>query len=169
MRISIIGLPGSGKSTLARRVSAQLGIPHIHLDRFWFEAGGLTLKKGDMVERDRIRASVRAHVEKAIAQDAWVSDGFYAHVQPDIAGRADVLIYLASPFLVRLINHLSRTFRRHERHSELSMLDDLLFVGELVTRTFRTGPKIKRLIAQFPEKLVVLRSRREVERYLSSL
>lgn len=169
MRISIIGLPGSGKSTLAQRLSARFDMPHIHLDRFWFEAGGLALKKGDTVERDRIRASVRAHVEKAIAQDAWVSDGFYAHVQSDIAERADVLIYLAPSFLARLTNHLSRTFRRHERHLELSMFDDLLFVGELVRRTFRTGPKIKRLIALYPEKLIVLRSRREVERYLSSL
>lgn len=169
MRISIIGLPGSGKSTLARTLSARFGMPHIHLDRFWFAAGGLALKKGDLAERDRIRASVRACVEQAIAQEAWVSDGFYRHVQPDIAGRADVLIYLAPPFLVRLWNHLVRTFRRHDRHSELSMLHDLLFVGELVTRTFRTGPKIRRFIAQYPEKLVVLRSRKEVEGYLSSL
>lgn len=40
MRITVIGLPGSGKSTLANAISKKLSIPHIHLDRFWFEAGG---------------------------------------------------------------------------------------------------------------------------------
>lgn len=40
MRITIIGLPGSGKSTLAQAIAEKLSIPHIQMDRFWFESGG---------------------------------------------------------------------------------------------------------------------------------
>ena len=34
-RILIIGCPGSGKSTLARRLSAQTGLPVVHLDALY--------------------------------------------------------------------------------------------------------------------------------------
>lgn len=94
MRITVIGLPGSGKSTLARAISKKLGIPHIHLDRFWFEAGG---RKGPETTPNlaEVRAHVDARAREAIAAPAWVSDGFYNRLQSEIAERADTIMYLA--------------------------------------------------------------------------
>ncbi len=64
MHISIIGLPASGKSTLARRLSEKLSIPHIHLDEFWFGAGGHKLRGNDNIDREPIRKYVRDNALK---------------------------------------------------------------------------------------------------------
>ena len=168
MKITIIGLPGSGKSTLARMVAEKLSIPHIHIDRFWFEAGG---RKGsyDTPEVEKVRAYVKEKVTAAISGNDWVSDGFYSRVQSTIASRADVIIFLDVPFWQRFLNHATRSFRRSERHAEVSMWDDLKFFPEIVRRGFSRGPKLRSLISQFKDKVVTLRSRREINEYVNNL
>src|SRR3989344_6178545 len=109
MRISIIGHAGSGKSTLAQRISKKFNIPHLHLDRLWFEAGG-PKASSDPGERKRVAELIRDRVEDFIKQDDWVSDGLYGHVQPLIANRADTIIFLDISLARRLCNHLYRTF-----------------------------------------------------------
>jgi adenylate kinase family enzyme len=106
MRISIIGLPGSGKTTLANAISEKLSIPHIHLDRFWFEAGG---REGSRTtppdEMEIIRAYIKEKVTPLIAEDSWVSDGFYPRIQTLIAERVDKIVFLDVPLWTRLMNH----------------------------------------------------------------
>ncbi len=120
MRITIIGNCGSGKSTLARKISKKFNILHIHLDRFWFEAGGHKLKKGASEEKERIRTYIRKKVEEFIKKDSWVSDGWYSRVQPLIAERAEQVVFLNIPLWRRLANHLHRVFFG-KRHPELSV------------------------------------------------
>jgi len=102
MRITIIGNCASGKSTLARKISEQFAIPHLHLDRFWFETKGHLLEKDDAEGKERVRACIRAKVEGLIKQDSWVSDGWYSRVQPLIAERADEIVFLDLPLWRRL-------------------------------------------------------------------
>lgn len=168
MRITVIGLPGSGKSTVARKLSERLSIPHIHIDRFWFEAGG---RKGshDTPNIEQVRAQVRERTMEAIKAPSWVSDGFYFRLQPEIAARADVIIFLDIPLWQRLYNHTARTFYRTDRHQELGFWDDVAFFPEIIRRTFATGPKLRRFVSQHQDKVVVARSRREIDRYLMSL
>ena len=106
MRISIIGHSSGGKSTLAKRISENLCIPHIHIDRFWFEAGGAKLKPSDVEGMKKARAYIKENVENFIKQDSWVSDGWYHKVQPMISERADHIIFLDIPLYRRLLNHL---------------------------------------------------------------
>jgi adenylate kinase family enzyme len=119
MRITIIGLSGSGKSTLARAISNKLSIPHIHLDRFWFEGGGKT-GEHDTPDIERVRAYVREKTLEAIAVDSWVSDGFYSRVQPEIAEQADVVLFLDIPLWKRLLSHAKRMLQPATRHKELN-------------------------------------------------
>lgn len=169
MRMSVIGLPGSGKSTLASEVSRELDIPHIHIDRFWFAAGGRL--DANPVEKDRVRAYVKEKVVEAIQQPAWVSDGLYARVQPLIAERADVIVFLDIPVRELLWNHMVRMFRRKSRHIELSIWNDIDFLREILYRRFRKGTlkKIQRIVEDNKEKTIVLRSRKEIARYLDSM
>src|SRR6185312_12755385 len=115
MRISIIGLPGSGKSTVARMIAERFSIPHIQIDRFWFEAGGRT-GGHDTLDIEQVRALVREKTLAAIAAESWVSDGFYSRVQPEIAKRADAVVLLDIPLWRRLLNHAARTLQRNNRH-----------------------------------------------------
>lgn len=169
MRISIIGHTGCGKSTLARKVSEKLSIPHIHIDRFWFAAGGNRLKPGESEERERVRAYVAEHVREAVEAPDWVSDGFYPHTQNLIADNADIIVHLDIPLWRRLANHFERVLQRSERHAEVSLWDDIAYFPDMVRRHFRTTPKLERFLAEREGSVQVLRSRREAEHFLDSL
>jgi adenylate kinase family enzyme len=170
MRISIIGHAGSGKSTLARMIGGHFGIPHIQIDRFWFEAGGVYItSRTPAAEKERIRAYLKNKVQNAIAAESWVSDGTYPRVQPDIATRADVLIFLDIPLWRRLLNHAQRMCRPEERHGELRWWHEISFFGEIVRRTYANRPKLEQISKEFDHKLVILRSRAEIDEYFEQL
>jgi adenylate kinase family enzyme len=166
MRISIIGHAGSGKSTLARRISNTFHIPHLHLDRLWFEAGGSKARVGESLEK--VRSSMREQVVSFIRQKKWVSDGWYARVQSLIVDRADQIVFLDISLARRLMNHLWRTFF-DRRHAEVSMWDDLRFFYQIIRRTYVHGPGLRAFVRDHADKTVVLRSYGEVERYFANL
>ena len=87
MRIAVIGSSGAGKSTLARRLGAALVLPVIELDAVNWQAGWRDLNTHDpdlFVQR----------VERAVAAEAWVTDGNYSLVLPRILARATHVIWL---------------------------------------------------------------------------
>src|ERR1700723_1080874 len=134
MRITIVGLPASGKTALAKIISKKLSIPHIHIDRFWLEAGG---RKGSMdtPNIERVSAHVRDETMAAIVGESWVSDGNYSQLQPEIARRADIIIFLDISLWRRLLNHAERMFERPRRHPELNIWREISFFFEVIKRT----------------------------------
>jgi adenylate kinase family enzyme len=170
MRISIIGLAGSGKSTLAAKVSMKLDIPHIHIDRFWLEAGGNKIwKLNDQAGKERVRAIVGEKIRNAIIQDSWISDGLYSRYQDDISARADQVVVLDMPLIVCWWNHLMRMRSRSNRHVEISLWDDILFFWEMVQKRRKNTPRIKALEEKFKDKVIILRSRKDIQQYLKSV
>jgi len=101
-RISIVGTSGSGKSTLARQLAERLSIPYVELDALhcnpnWIESP-------EHIFRERVM--------KAVTEDAWVIDGNYQRVQPEIWARADTVIWLNFRFRTVFWQVLKRTSRR---------------------------------------------------------
>lgn len=168
MRITILGLPGSGKSTLARKIAEKLQVPYIQIDRFWLEAGGGHNSRTTL-DPEKAHAHVRERVLKAIEAESWVSDGVYRLVQPEIANRADSVVFLDIPLWRRLLNHAERTLHRKHRHGEMSFWNDIGFFVEIISRDLRKKGKIQALIESYRSKTVVLRSRKEIGEYLKSL
>lgn len=169
MRISIIGLPASGKTRLAQALSKKYAAPHIHLDRFWFESGGPSITHSTPPdELSRIRAQVREKALEAIAGESWISDGFYSRIQPEIAKRADKIIFLDIPLWQRLINHMRRVFQPG-KHKELTFWDEIKFFPEIIRREKRHAPKIRVFIAENAHKVTTLRSHKEADAYVHSL
>ena len=168
MRISIIGGPASGKSLLAQKISKKFDIPHIHIDRFWFEAAAHKTSKGSF-EREIIHGKIKSQVEAFVNQENWISDGAYFWMQPIIASRADKIVFLDIPLWRRLLNHAQRMLHREKRHKETYFWDDVLFFGEIIKRTYTYGPKFKKLIAEFKDKVIILKSRKEIAGYLQKL
>ena len=155
MRISIIGHASSGKTTLADKISKKLSIPHIHLDRFWFEAGGRDINRNTSdQERERVREYIRVNVLKSIASDSWVSDGFFSRMQPEISNKADVVIFLKIPLWRRLLNHLQRILKPVSRHKELSAWHEFTFFFEIVRRNFAFKPKFDEFLPKFKDKII---------------
>jgi adenylate kinase family enzyme len=169
MRITVIGLPGSGKSTLAKNIAKKLSIRHIEIDRFWFESGG---GKGadDTKNLEEVRLKVREKTAEAIKGDSWVSDGTYLNVQDLITDRADVILFLDIPLLIRLLGHARRAFFvTTRRHAELSMWNEITFFPEIIRRNFSRKPKLLKFVSEHKDKVVRLRSYREMDEYLRRL
>ncbi len=166
MRITVIGHAGSGKSTLAAALSKKVGVPHIQLDRLWFEAGGHALRKDDAAGKERVRTFIRERVEEAIRQDAWVSDGWYPRVQPMIAERADLVVFLDVPLWRRLLNHIRRAVvERGRRHAEVTHWDDVTFLWRIVRRTWTQDDAMRAFVRDRASKAVVLRTRVEMDAF----
>ncbi len=168
MRIDIVGLPASGKSTLAKAISEKLSIPHIHLDRFWFESGGRQ-GRHDTPNLEEVRASVRKETLEAIQKEDWVSDGTYLHVQDEITARADIIVFLDIPLRSRLVNHARRVLFETKQHGELNLWSQITFFKEIIKRTYASGPKLRRFVEMHSDKTIVLHSRKEVDQYLERI
>lgn len=168
MKITIIGQPCSGKSTLAYKISEKLGIPYIHIDRFWFEVGGEKIKPSNKGEIERARSYIKEKVEEALKQDAWVSDGWYSKVQSLISEQADQIIFFDIPLYRRLFNHLKR-MNQPGRHKELTKWDEIKFFYEIIKRTFTRTRKMKKFVCEHGNKVKILKNYREADAYLETI
>ncbi len=170
MKVSVIGLPGSGKTLFAQRVSEKFSIPHIHLDRFWFEAGGMKIDaKKPGPELEKLRANIKQRVVEATGAESWVSDGIYAQVQPYIANLADKVFFLDIPLTQRLLNHAIRIFSPSKRHKELNFWHEITFFAEILRRERTSKPKLMKIVEEYNDKIIRLKSRKEIDRYLNNL
>ncbi len=171
MRIDIVGLPASGKSTFAEAISKKLSIPHIHLDQFWFESGG---KQGKTATPNlaSVREKVREKTSQALNAESWVSDGTYLHVQDLLASKADHIIFLDIPLTTRLWGHFKRAFvepKRYDHHMKLGFLDDITFFPELIKRNYSSRPKLLNFVGEYKEKVITLRSWKEMDQYVQKI
>ena len=167
MRITILGLPGSGKSTLARRIAEQQCIPYIQLDRFWLEGGG-GHNSQTTPNPEQTHAHMRVKVLEAIKSESWVSDGGYPLIQPEIAKRADTMIFLNIPLWQRLFNHAKRTVHSIGGRSELTFWSNMQFFIEMIQSDLRNTSKLENFLKAFEGRKVILQSRKEVNQYLKT-
>lgn len=165
MRITIVGFSGSGKTMLARRISETFAIPHLQLDRLWFEAGGHKARTNE--DKERVREIIKEHVAGFITKPDWVSDGFYKRVQPMIAAHADMIIFLDVSLLRRICNHLTRVLLKDNRHPELTVVEDLMHIFTIIRRTFTCRKDVKDFLKN--HEVAVLRSREEIDNFIHSL
>ena len=100
----IIGSPGSGKSTLARTLGARLDVPVYHMDREVHWLPGWT---------ERPAEDKPAIVADIIAREAWVFEGGHSKSYAARAARADLLVWLDLPVVLRLFRVIRRSVRDH--------------------------------------------------------
>lgn len=168
MRISIIGHSSSGKSTLAHKISEKFHIPHLHIDRFWFESGGRNVDPNDKENVQKVRTYMEEKVTDFIKQESWVADGWYWRIENIIVNHVDQIIFLDIPLYRRLLNHLKRIFTT-ERHKELTKWDELKFFYEIISRTFTKNKRLRQFVRAHSDKVKTFKNYREVEKYFNSL
>lgn len=105
-RISVVGITGSGKTYLARRLSSQLGLPLIELDR---------LRESAAPETDLTDERFCEAVKAAVASDSWIIDGHYREIRHLVWNEADLVIHLDYPLSVILRQLLKRYVAKHAR------------------------------------------------------
>lgn len=161
----IIGSPGSGKSFLARQLAAATGLPAVHLDRHYWDAGWV----------EPAPEIWRVRLDALVAAPSWIIDGNYSGTLSLRLARADTAIFLDVPRWVCIARVLRRTLRwlGRERGDDIAPgcaeRMDLPFLRYIwhFSRDHR-GPVV-RALEGFPGRVVVLRGRPDVATFLSSV
>ncbi|MGN1001823.1 MAG: DNA topology modulation protein FlaR [Oscillospiraceae bacterium] len=159
MKIQIIGYSGSGKSTLAAALGERLGLPVLHLDTVHFYGHW----------QERSPEEMAARVRRFLAENrGWVIDGNYSGVAPERFGMSDMTVFLdinrVTCFFAALGRY--RTYRGKCREScgcpekfDREFIRWLLWEG-------RGREKKRAMLEKCPGERVILKSRRQVRRFL---
>jgi len=168
-RIAIVGGSGAGKTTLGKRLAELVNGTFVEVDALQHKAHWT--KASD----EEIRSAVHAALDE---KPSWVIDGTCEREMGDfISSRADVIVWLDLPLVVKLSRLLRRSWRR-VRTREVLWNGNVetwrdVFVGRdsVVAHPLRTHFRHRRrmLTRSDQDKIVRLRSAREVDAWVSSL
>ena len=167
MKIAVLGYSGAGKSTLARALGERYGVPVLHFDTVQFTPNW------QVRDRDEAHRMVHAFMENP----EWVMDGTYSKFEYERRlNEADIIVFLNLPRLVCFWRAWKRYFCFRGR-SRPDMADgccekmDREFVWWLLWegRTRQRREKFQRVLEQYPEKTVVLKNQKDIDRYLEGL
>lgn len=86
-RILVVGSPGAGKSTLATKLAAISGLPLIHLDAHYWQAGW----------RKPPREAREEQVAELLRGDTWIMDGNYRGTFATRLAAADTVVLITLP------------------------------------------------------------------------
>lgn len=160
-RIAIIGCGGAGKTSLARNLGERLGIPVHHLDAMFWKPGW------QPVERPVFAAAQR----EIVASPAWVIDGNYGGTMEIRLAAADTIVFMDLSRAACLWGALKRRIQqkpgpdKDPRNRERLTLEYLRWIWGY--RSSRRPGILRRLKELGDEKtVVILRSRRDVDRFL---
>ena len=168
MKIAIIGYSGAGKSTLAQKLSQFYSIPKLHMDTLQFQPGW----------QDSDRDWMKAEMKNFLTNHSdWVIDGNYSWCYyEERMLKADQIIFLNfSPWTCLL-----RAFKRYLKYRgqvRKSMAAgcperfDLEFIRWILWdgRTKNAKERYQRVQETYPEKVIVLRSQKEIDHFLENL
>lgn len=100
-RIMITGQPGSGKSTLARMLGERTGLPVFYMDHIHHKPNW---EPRPMAEKVVMHDAI-------IEQDAWIFEGGMSSTYDSRLARADTLIWIDIPLVLRFWRVVRRTLR----------------------------------------------------------
>ena len=164
----VVGYSGSGKSTLARALSAHYGVPALHLDAVQFRAGWQERP------REEQREILGAFLD---ANGGWVVDGNYTwnHFERRLE-ESDRIVLMLFPRLAALWRVVKRyhTYKgkvRPDMGEGCAEKLDWAFVRWVLWegRGKKQRTRWRGVAAQYPEKCVVLRSQRQIDRWMKAV
>ena len=166
-RVLIVGSSGAGKTTLATQLAGPLGLPVIHLDAHFWQPGWA----------ETPRDIWRARVKELLERDRWIMDGNYGSTLAERARAADTIILLAFSRVRCLYNVFKRAMRyRGRARPDLNPgcpehLPDWDFIRWIWTYPDAELPTVLEVLAahEKDKRIIVLRSRAEVERFLATV
>ena len=168
MKIAIIGYSGSGKSTLARALGKYYNAEVLHLDTVHFLP--------DWVER-QVEDEQCIVEEFMDTHDAWVIDGNYGKLSHGRRmNEADhIIMMLLDRFAC--FRSVWKRFRNYKNDTRPDMAEgcseklDLEFATWVLWRgrTKQKRGNYERIREAFPDKVTVLRNRKQADAFLKSL
>ena len=168
MKIAVIGYSGAGKSTLAEKLSNYYSIPKLHMDTLQFQPGW----------QDSDRDWMKTEMKNFLSNHSdWVIDGNYSWCYyEERMLKADQIIFLNfSPWICLL-----RAFKRYLKYrgqvrESMAAGCKEQFNWEFIRwilwdgRTKTAKERYQRVQETYPEKVIVLRSQKEMDRQLINM
>ena len=170
-RIAVIGCSGAGKSHLATRLGAKLGLPVTHLDQLAWQAGWVEVPNDELARKQ----------QQLFTRDGrWIADGNFGSTMLVRFAVADTIVFMDLPTRICLYRILKRRvmYAGRTRPDMAPGCPERFFEGEFpkflhYVATFRRihRPRILAKLAQLDggQRLITLRSPRDVERFVASL
>jgi adenylate kinase family enzyme len=167
MKIAVIGYSGSGKSTLAKKMHDTYQLPLLYLDTVQFENGW----------KERKRKEAVSLVREFMAQSDWIIDGNYTgFLQEERMAAADKIIFMDFSRWNCLYRAVHRYFqyRNTSRESispgcfekiDAEFIWWILYKG----RTAEKRQRYQQIMAQYPEKMTVIRKQKELDAFARTL
>lgn len=189
-KIVIIGSSGSGKTTLAQKLRPLLHLNVIYLDRiFWQPSKSYSEKpiknypKGFPLRRlfwqrrwkKRHREERMDILQGIITREQWIIDGTYFNSSEASMIAADAIIFLDMLPVLCLLRIVKRhiEFRRRPRRDVPNGCSDKLsfhLILKVLSFPFLERRKLLKKLHAFPaEKVIRLKSPKEVESFLAQL
>ena len=162
-KVLFIGCPGSGKSTMS--LHEITGLDVVHLDRLWWNPGW------QETSREEFDRQLRAELEKS----QWIMDGNFSRTLPERLKYSDTVVFLDYPRRVCLWGVIKRVARSYgktrpdmgEGCPERFDPSFLCYVWNF--RKKNEKHYLEMLNEQKGQEIVILRSRRQGERWLRQL
>ena len=162
----ILGPSGSGKSTLGERLGRILGIPIIHLDRYYWKPNWTYTPEDEWKNK----------VKNLISSESWVMDGNYTSTLKLRASVADTIIFIDIPRRLSYLRVFARFLRfrgktRPDLTEDCPEKIDFDFIRWIWDYPHTRKPAIFRFLEKLkPTKNVfILRGQKEVEAFLDSI
>lgn len=165
-RIYIIGNSASGKTSLAKKLSKALKIKAYDLDDYYWQKKFTKKRKPEQVEK---------LVKKITKKKTWIIEGVYSSCVTCSLDKADLIIWLDYPRYIITWRLLKRQIKRKEKLSDL--LDFLHYAWDYYRKPTHkhseknesNRQKHKRIVETYPAEIVHIKSRKELEAFLSSV
>lgn len=166
-KILVVGSGGAGKSTFSKALGEALGLPVIHLDALYWQAGWV----------EPAKAGWAAQVAGLLEADAWIMDGNYSGTLEARLRHCDTVIFLDMPALLCLWRAFSRGLRYYGQvRPDMAagcpeQLPSPTFLRWIWNYPQRSRPKVLALLQEHGRDKTVtrLRSAQEVDNFLSEL
>ena len=168
MKIAIIGYSGAGKSTLAEKLSNYYSIPKLHMDTLQFQPDWQDS------DRDWMKSEMKSFLNN---HSDWVIDGNYSWCYyEERMLKADQIIFLNFSPWICLLRAFKRylKYRGQVRESKAAGCKEQ-FNWEFIRwilwdgRSKSAKERYKGIQETYPEKVIVLRSQKEIDNFLENL
>lgn len=164
----VIGVSaGVGKSTFSRRLGEALGIEVYHLDRYFWKPNWV---QATMEEFSQAQRAIVNH------QSSWIIEGNYSGSIDIRVEHADTIIYLELPLHICLYRVVKRWLSnigntRADMGEGCKEKLDWAFIKFIYTTYYRRKKEMKERFRVYrtKRKVIVLKSRKEIEAYLQSI
>ncbi len=137
-KIYVVGIAGSGKTTLARKLTNDLGYPHLDLDKVRYPR----------FETTPDDSKLKPALENLLKQPTWIAEGAYTTWSAPLLQAADVIIWLdGNPIIAAyriMKRHIIKLLHGQKHFSNRSTLK----LAWAALNSHRTGPIVRKIGAR---------------------